>query len=412
MPALTSRTFLYHISRNLYCTLTSLLVLVIYYGINTYNLRPYNTNESKVEVGTSVVEIKSDAIPELHYILLWGDPDQAPFSHFGEGRSVFEEHNCSWTNCYVTSDRNHLPDYTQFKAVIFYGPSLDDLVSRSQLPRRRSPHQLYVYLSLESAANYPVCTERWNGYFNLTWTYRLDSDLVWRYYEFQNASGFDIAPSASVCWQENKANYRDEDLAEIVRKKRKAAAWFVSNCDTTSMREELGGQIRQNLRNYDLDIDIYGDCGSLLCPVSAMDICLMKLEREYYFYMAFENALSDDYVTEKVVHALNHRTVPIVFGGANYSRFLPPGSYLDAREMGARRTAQRIAELIRRPNEYIQLFNWRHYYRVRAIAPGIQACHLCAAINKHPIPRNTTIQFRRWWTPLTSCRDVIIANLH
>lgn len=45
--------------------------------------------------------------------------------------------------------------------------------------------------------------------------------------------------------------------------------------------------------------------------------CIDIVEENYYFYLAFENS---DYVTEKLMTALDHYTVPVVLGGANYSR--------------------------------------------------------------------------------------------
>jgi len=54
------------------------------------------------------------------------------------------------------------------------------------------------------------------------------------------------------------------------------------------------------------------------------------LDTDYFFYLAFENSLCDDYVTEKLFDALERTVIPVVFGGADYSRILPPHSYVDA----------------------------------------------------------------------------------
>lgn len=55
------------------------------------------------------------------------------------------------------------------------------------------------------------------------------------------------------------------------------------------------------------------------------------LGKNYKFYLSFENSLCDDYVTEKFYNALLYNTVPIVFGGANYSKLAPKNSYIDVR---------------------------------------------------------------------------------
>ena len=44
-----------------------------------------------------------------------------------------------------------------------------------------------------------------------------------------------------------------------------------------------------------LQVDVYGKCGPLSC-----DDCHLMLHRHYKFYLAFENSLCKDYVTEKL----------------------------------------------------------------------------------------------------------------
>ena len=56
------------------------------------------------------------------------------------------------------------------------------------------------------------------------------------------------------------------------------------------------------------------------------------LERDYKFYLAFENSICRDYVTEKFFNPLLFSTVPIVYGGADYEAIgAPPHSYIDVR---------------------------------------------------------------------------------
>jgi alpha-1,3-fucosyltransferase len=56
------------------------------------------------------------------------------------------------------------------------------------------------------------------------------------------------------------------------------------------------------------------------------------MERDYKFYLAFENAICPDYVTEKFYNTLLFSTVPIVYGGADYEAIrAPPNSHIDVR---------------------------------------------------------------------------------
>jgi len=51
-----------------------------------------------------------------------------------------------------------------------------------------------------------------------------------------------------------------------------------------------------------LQVDMYGRCGKFSCPRSDTQKCLKMLERDYKFYLSFENSNCDDYITEKFWH--------------------------------------------------------------------------------------------------------------
>lgn len=71
---------------------------------------------------------------------------------------------------------------------------------------------------------------------------------------------------------------------------------------------------------YNTEVDVFGNCGKLKCPKNEKTTCLKKLKNKYLFYLAFENSLATDYVSEKVLNAYHYLTVPIVYGTANYTR--------------------------------------------------------------------------------------------
>lgn len=62
-------------------------------------------------------------------------------------------------------------------------------------------------------------------------------------------------------------------------------------------------------------VDIYGSCGSFKCSRNIPNKCFEILNRDYKFYLAFENSNCKDYITEKFfVNALNRNILPIVMG--------------------------------------------------------------------------------------------------
>ena len=60
------------------------------------------------------------------------------------------------------------------------------------------------------------------------------------------------------------------------------------------------------------------------------------VERDYKFYLAFENSLCRDYATEKFYNPLLFSTVPVVYGEADYKAIgAPNNSYIDVRSFAS-----------------------------------------------------------------------------
>ena len=70
---------------------------------------------------------------------------------------------------------------------------------------------------------------------------------------------------------------------------------------------------------------MFGACGSGKCKD-----CPATVERDYMFYLSFENSLCDHYVTEKLWQWLKKDIIPIVMGQNNYSAIAPPHSVINA----------------------------------------------------------------------------------
>ena len=112
------------------------------------------------------------------------------------------------------------------------------------------------------------------------------------------------------------------------------AFWAVSNCDTPIHREQYVKKLQEYTK-----IDIFSNKGCLIskknytCPLEKSPVhnhnnpvfskCFQKITEQYWFYLAFENSICNDYITEKFWRTLDLKTVPVVMGGGNYSRDAP-----------------------------------------------------------------------------------------
>lgn len=254
------------------------------------------------------------------YILQWTPSKTIPFPSMGQGNEAFYDKKCYYQNCFVTNDSSYLEDIRDFEAILFNIVELHtDL--ELKLPSTRSPHQKYVLVSQESAANYAL-PKHFDGYFNWTWTHRLDSDISFKYIAVKNKHGKVIGPKKDMHWIDiNEMKPTSKYVIRKLRNKKYAAAWFVSNCETRSKRELFAKALEHELHKRGLRLDTYGSCGPMNCPRDGWEQeCHAAIESDYYFYLAFENAFSEDYVTEKLLTALEHFAVPVVLGGANYTR--------------------------------------------------------------------------------------------
>ncbi|XP_050730161.1 alpha-(1,3)-fucosyltransferase C-like isoform X1 [Eriocheir sinensis] len=139
-----------------------------------------------------------------------------------------------------------------------------------------------------------------------------------------------------------------------------------------------------------ISVDVYGKCGSKKCGHSLSFRSEGRLQTEcntliegYMFYLAFENAICQDYITEKFYQALTLDVIPVVLGGGDYLNEAPPHSYIDALAFPS---PKKLAEYLKRVAEnreaYNRYFAWKPYYTVELGHPFLQlVCDLCAKLH-------------------------------
>ena len=154
-----------------------------------------------------------------------------------------------------------------------------------------------------------------------------------------------------------------------------------------------------------IPIDVYGSCGSLSCPRDQTKQCEQMIEKKYKFYLAFENSLCQEYVTEKLWSTMKMNVVPVVMGIANYSSILPPHSYIDVRDF---KTVSDLAEFLKLLDKHNDLYNayflWKRYYDVFDWHMGTRfACSLCEYMNRSDGNTKTYHSISAFWNKNKQC---------
>ncbi|XP_047484724.1 uncharacterized protein LOC125036281 [Penaeus chinensis] len=194
-------------------------------------------------------------------------------------------------------------------------------------------------------------------------------------------------------------HYTQEEIAMASRTK--LAAWMASHCSTDSRRESVVAALQRHI-----SVTTVGKCGELSCGKNHMDTyCYRWLASSHLFYLSFENARCDDYVTEKLWRPLEHGMVPVVYGGAKYEDFLPFGSFINAAKFqSAKDLARYLAYLGNHPTAYLRYLQWRRFWRVRWPTPW---CQLCSRLHQQQsAPSLVTLD--SWWNSTATCYDPLM----
>lgn len=233
--------------------------------------------------------------------------------------------------CQLTGDHRL---FSQADVVVFHHRELQK--DKERLPtERRPPGQNWVWVTLESPTNTKALTG-WNRTFNWVMTYRQDSDIFMPYGELVRH------PSASV----------------DIPTKTGLVSWVISNYHRTQKRAQVYRELSRHLQ-----VKVYGKANKQpLCPD-----CLLPTTSKYKFYLAFENSIHRDYITEKLWrNALLAGTVPVVLGPprANYEKFIPADSFIHIEDFGS---MKELASFLKTMNSsrYKAFFEWRKRYGVK-----------------------------------------------
>jgi len=286
---------------------------------------------------------------------------------------------CPQSNCILTVNKSEV-DTSDI--VLFH---LVDLpTSNYTFPVRQNTNQIWMAMTYEPPyiMEYAeVNFHRLNGIFNRTMSYRSDSDVTVRHGTFVPITKETWFPRQLTRWVDAHDSVETRNYAEG---KKRLVSWFASSryCKSQSGREKFVTELQKYI-----PVDVYGYCGPYKCGVQKTlrhpykvehDDCYLMVSLGYKFVLAFENSICEDYVTEKLFNNLRLNVIPIVFGGANYSLFAPPKSYINAREYNPQELAEYLQLLDGNDTLYNEYFAWKSKYYIEAHNGVPLACDLCA----------------------------------
>ena len=287
-------------------------------------------------------------------------------------------YHCS-ADCQITSNREYV---SEADIVIFHAW---DISSKTVHVPAIFQSQRWIYYNREAPIN-----NQWRQMLFLKshgsqvdgiMSYRLDSDIFFPYGRIVEKKEID-------------------EVQVLPLKKEVKVAWFVSNCHTSSKREELAKQLSKFI-----SVHIYGKCGSYSCSRHHEAACNSMLEREYTFYLAFENSLCRDYITEKIYRTLRLNVIPVVLTHPDNLRLLPNGSYIDA---GSFKSVKSLAEYMhtvgRDGTLYNSFFKWKSRYVSEKLSPQEELCLPCYQPKiRDRVFEKSSDSWQKWWLRDANC---------
>ncbi|XP_027709511.1 alpha-(1,3)-fucosyltransferase 10 isoform X2 [Vombatus ursinus] len=260
----------------------------------TRHLRPFlkkGLHQSKQKVA------KADSYP----IMLWWSPLTGESGRLG---------HCGADTCFFTINRSYQHHHLT-KAFLFYGTDF----SIDSLPLPRKVHHDWALFHEESPKNnYKLFHEPVITLFNHTATFSRHSHLP---LTTQYLEGVDALKSTRYMVPLHTKNSLRQRLAPL--------AYVQSDCDPPSDRDSYVRELMSHIQ-----VDSYGEClrnrdlpPQLKNPASMDDDGFYRVLAQYKFILAFENAVCDDYITEKFWRPLKLGVVPVYYGSPSIADWLP-----------------------------------------------------------------------------------------
>ena len=349
----------------------------------------------------SAGEYRKEPTRRFFRILAWTNISRnVPFWH---PRGLEGTEHCD-TPVPCTFTNNHSL-YTTSDLVIFH----TCYTRKKNMPMFRLPHQHWFTYLHEAPRPAGLFVESpHHSWFNWTLTYSMIGDIVKPYgICLPNREKVANDPSSitdvirrvygksadSLPWLD-RGQLQQNYTVNFARGKTGLVFWAVGHCKTQSLREKYVAELKRYIH-----VDICGKCVGKYIKDKNDGF------RSHKFYLAFENSICPDYITEKTWDALSGGIVPIVLGGADYKTFLPHHSYIDVKDFSSPKAlATYLNKVDRNDTLYNEYFAWKRNYTChsRVPAPESRFCEFCKFINENINKSNTIADINKVWS-LNNC---------
>jgi len=368
----------------------------------------------------------------------WSDnPEQHPY---------MSKSSNSCGGCYFTNDRSMektadglLIDNTRFLSQKSGLERLEklgrDINWYKETPPQnadRPENQYWIFWPREAASKgidrgmLKMRQDNWDSAFNLTTSYRIDSDIPRpfgnlqksladaRYYHLDHVDP--VTSNVSKEWIERETG--EENIKSVIDQKAEAGqgnhtVWMVSNCDATR-----GAVVRQEyvkrLVDNGLKLDGFGECFDNVLVDSPWTTQTRSgfhwgLFAKYKFYLAFENSIHcNGYISEKMWrNSLAQGLVPVIYGPHpdDVKAQAPPNSYIHVEDFETPQALTAYLDYLdTNTTAYAEYHDWRKMdllpeEPVWSAAESMK-CGVCNEIKRRKkagFPKRTISSVSNWW---------------
>ena len=342
-----------------------------FYNITTDNSAALKLEAEKAALNVDTIASNTAPNSTTKVIYAIDGKYKAPFLSF-YGENDFNFNDCVFKNCIVHKTTQPKDAYGADLAIVYF----HSWSNKTDI-RMEEIHQAHIEAQKSPSPSVWLI----NGHEPPSWSVHHWPDFV---NDFDGAVSYGRKSLVYRPYgQATKRAVNSTQNINFAANKTRGAFAYVSNCGSSGYKRL---ETMQKLGKY-IDVDIFGGCTkNVPCPhhTDYLD-CVQKLHSQYHFYLAWENSLCHDYITEKFWKVLKGEGhyIPVALGGLSiedYTSVAPPDSFLHVYNFSS---LEQLGGYMKTLTEDHAAFNkyheWRGSYGVE-LGPN-KNCEYCEIAN-------------------------------